>query len=134
MKKGIHTILAALTLFSGAAVGQPGPYPVIFLHGTKKTHSTTEGWTTWDRTDDYSAMDEILLENAWGFSGAHQTNCDKNTVLQSESDKRVIYNFAFYNPNANNPGTIGSVYGRFTPTYGPAASQYAQNSDATTGA
>lgn len=114
----IKTLIAVIVplIAIARALAQPGPYPVIFLHGQKAEGDPDIGLESWKKAQ--SAMMEILAENNGQGYNTYQAgsprDCKVNTIL-STAGKKSIYNFSYYNLNPSEPGVIGDVDGRFYP-------------------
>jgi len=105
-----ETLIAATVLLAAILTGfaQPGPYPVIFVHGNNDDADPDIGLETW--TQGGSAMMEILAENnGQGYAGYQKgspRDCKVNTTLDP-SNNHSVYNFSYYNVDCS-AGTIGN--------------------------
>lgn len=116
--KLIAIITLLLIAFStGWAWSDPGPYPVIFVHGANSEADPDDGFWTWKATS--AAMKEILDEGYANYQAGDPRDCKINTTLNpttgSPLDRvRRIYNFSYYNTD-NSKGVIGDADGQFYP-------------------
>lgn len=124
--KGKTSIVLALIVsaFSLSQAANPGPYPVIFIHGQQQTATCASGWLTWD--DEESVMRQLVPLSGLGYNNytyGTPKNCDVSSVLTSTGgDPLKVYSFSYYNPDASQ-GVIGDNY-YSSATLDPKASNY----------
>jgi pimeloyl-ACP methyl ester carboxylesterase len=110
--KIILIIFISNILFSGfVEADQNEEYPIVFVHGNKAEGTVEKGWKTWGNI--HSVMHKIDNERYKGYriglmdNGISADSCWYGSNLQPMPDKKVMYNFSFYNPDESR-GVIGS--------------------------
>ncbi|MDD3803489.1 MAG: alpha/beta fold hydrolase [bacterium] len=86
-------------------------YPTLYIHGHKSSGTYMEGYLTWNDTIDSIRTHQPLylidsLENYDDYHFGFPVNCNKYTNLVVQSDKKVMFNFSYYDELRTTPGVI----------------------------
>lgn len=85
-------------------------YPTLYIHGHKSSGTYMEGYLTWnDINDSIAYYQPINIIDSVDYNGYHfgsPVNCNKNTNLVVQNDKKVMFNYSYYTGSRTTPGVI----------------------------